>query len=251
MNARFRDRRRRFLTTVLLAAVPATAFASAASAATGVGSQTGAVGIPVTVGQPTSAASQPTSAAVQPKTATIQPTPAAVQRRLVALRYLPASAVGGRWDYRTAQALTAFQAWEGLVRDGSAGPRTLSALAAAKPPRPRQPAAGREVEVFRALGVTLLVDNGQVVRAVHSSSGKAGFATPVGGYRVYSKSVSSWSVPYRVWLPYASYFTGGIAFHAYASVPAYPASHGCIRIPVPDAPEVYAFARLSTRVVVY
>jgi lipoprotein-anchoring transpeptidase ErfK/SrfK len=57
-------------------------------------------------------------------------------------------------------------------------------------------------------------------------------------------------VPYRVWLPYASYFTGGIAFHESPDVPTRPASHGCVRVPAADAPTVYAFATIGMRVVV-
>jgi lipoprotein-anchoring transpeptidase ErfK/SrfK len=49
---------------------------------------------------------------------------------------------------------------------------------------------------------------------------------------------------YSVWLPYASYFNGGIAFHESRDVPAYPASHGCVRVPRDDAPLVYTFAAL-------
>jgi lipoprotein-anchoring transpeptidase ErfK/SrfK len=179
------------------------------------------------------------------------PSAGTVQQELVALRYLPATAVTGRWDYRTAQALMAFQAWQGLARDGTIGPQTLAALATAKVPIPRLRRAGREIEIYRALGVTLLVNNGRVVRAVHSSSGKAGFTTPAGAYRVYLKSVKHWSTQHDVWLPYASFFNRGIAFHAYPEVPAYQASHGCIRIPSPDAREVYAFAGIGTPVVVY
>jgi peptidoglycan hydrolase-like protein with peptidoglycan-binding domain len=179
------------------------------------------------------------------------PSAGAVQQQLVALRYLPASAVTGRWDYRTSQALIAFQAWQGLVRDGAVGPQTLAALATAKVPVPRVKRSGHEIEVYRALGVTLLVNNGRVVRAIHSSSGKPGFATPAGTYRVYLKAIRHWSTQYHVWLPYASFFNRGIAFHAYPDVPVYPASHGCIRIPSPEAEEVYAFAGIATLVVVF
>ena len=63
---------------------------------------------------------------------------------------------------------------------------------------------------------------------------------------MYRKERMSWSTPYSVWLPWASYFTGGIAFHGYPEVPVYPASHGCIRVPDPFAPELYAFAPLGT-----
>jgi lipoprotein-anchoring transpeptidase ErfK/SrfK len=175
----------------------------------------------------------------------------AVQMRLVALRYLPASAVSGRWDYRTAQAVMAFQGWEGLDRDGQVGARTLGALATARPPQPTRPAGARAIEVFRAKGVTLLVEDGQTTRAIHSSSGRPGYATPSGRYRVFRKELQSWSYPYATWLPYASYFNGGVAFHAYGNVPAYPASHGCIRVSAPEAPYLYAFATLGTPVTVY
>ena len=70
-------------------------------------------------------------------------------------------------------------------------------------------------------------------------------------YAVTRKEVRSWSVPFQVWLPYASYFVGGIAFHEYPEVPPYPASHGCVRVPSPDAREVYDFASLNTAVLVY
>lgn len=176
---------------------------------------------------------------------------ASVQTRLAALTYLPASAVTGRWDYRTSQALLAFQAWQGLQRDGTIGPKTLAALATASAPMPRTHIRGRAIEIYRALGVTLLVDNGHVVRAVHSSSGKPGYLTPAGTYSIFRKETQSWSHPYGVWLPYASYFTGGIALHAFPAVPAYPASHGCIRIPVPEAKSVYQFAAYHTPVTVY
>jgi lipoprotein-anchoring transpeptidase ErfK/SrfK len=176
---------------------------------------------------------------------------ARIQRRLVSLHYLPADAVTGRWDYRTSQAIMAFQAWQGLVRDGDPGRLTRAALLTAAAPTPRQAGTGRVIEVFRAKGVTLLVNDSRLVRAVHSSSGKPGLQTPGGAFQVFRKERDSWSRPYRVWLPYASYFNGGIAFHGYSSVPPYPASHGCIRIPTPEAAFVYAFAKLGTRVVVY
>jgi lipoprotein-anchoring transpeptidase ErfK/SrfK len=176
---------------------------------------------------------------------------ASVQKRLVALRYLPAGAITGHWGYRTSEALVAFQAWQGLQRDGTVGPKTLAALAAASAPVPRTHVKGRLIEIYRALGVTLLVDNGHVVRAVHSSSGKPGYTTPAGTYSVFRKESKSWSRPYRVWLPYASYFNRGVALHAYPTIPAYPASHGCIRIPTPEARFVYQFAAYHTPVTVY
>lgn len=88
------------------------------------------------------------------------------------------------------------------------------------------------------------------MRAIHISSGAPGTATPPGSFRVYRKARKDWSYPFKVWLQWVSYFTGGIAFHEYPEVPAYPASHGCVRVPRDDAPTVYRFATLGTPVLV-
>ena len=174
-----------------------------------------------------------------------------VQWRLAMLGYLPTKAVTGVWDARTSHAVLAFQAWDGLVRDGIVGPKTLATLEKARRPQPASTAGRRHVEVHRQKDVTLLVERGRVVRALHSSSGAGRYATPAGSFSIFRKELDSWSVPYRVWLPYASYFNGGIAFHGYSEVPAYPASHGCVRLPIPEAPSAYAFMSVGTQVAVY
>lgn len=172
---------------------------------------------------------------------------AAVQRRLVALRYLGRNTVNGKLDYRTSQALLAFQAWEGLTRTGDANLATRRRLNVARIPRPRNGATGRRIEVDRYKGVALLIEAGVTRRAIHVSTG-AGGRTPRGTFRIFRKERMSWSNPFSVWLPYASYFSGGYAFHEYPSVPAYWASHGCIRVGYPEAPTVYAFASFGTLV---
>jgi hypothetical protein len=173
-----------------------------------------------------------------------------LQERLAHLRYLPRGAVDGIDGYRTRQAVTAFQGWEGLQRDGVAGPQTMAALESAKRPRPRGGGPSRRMEVYREEGVTLLVKKGRTRRAIHTSSGAPGYTTPAGTFEIFRKEINSWSVPYQVWLPFASYFNAGIAFHAYPDVPAYPASHGCVRVPEAEAEHVYAFARIGTAVIV-
>ena len=174
----------------------------------------------------------------------------ALQERLAGLRYLPKGAVDGIDGYRTRQAVTAFQAWEGLQRDGIAGPQTKAALATARRPKPKGDGPSKRLEVYRDKGVTLLVKKGRTKRAVHTSSGAPGYTTPAGRFEVFRKEVNSWSVPYQTWLPLASYFNAGIAFHAYPDVPPYPASHGCVRVPEPEAEHLYAFARIGTTVIV-
>jgi lipoprotein-anchoring transpeptidase ErfK/SrfK len=47
------------------------------------------------------------------------------------------------------------------------------------------------------------------------------------------------------------YFKGGFAIHGYPSVPAYPASHGCVRIPMWIAPSLFDTNGFGTTVVVH
>jgi hypothetical protein len=178
--------------------------------------------------------------------------PRAVQARLAALGYLPQDAVNGTYDYRTMQAVLAFQAWEGLARDAVVGPQTSKRLGAAVPPLPLSRAPGRHVEIYRQRGVVLLIDGAKLVRAIHTSTGIGGddpdLGTPPGTWRIYRKELRSWSVPYKTWLPYASYWNAGWALHGYADVPARPASHGCARLPLVEAKVVYDFVSIGTPV---
>jgi putative peptidoglycan binding protein/L,D-transpeptidase-like protein/sporulation and spore germination protein len=178
--------------------------------------------------------------------------PRAVQTKLAALGYLPQAAVNGTFDYRTMQAVLAFQAWEGLQRDGVVGPQTSKRLAAAVAPLPLSRAPGRHVEIYRQRGVVLLIDGSKLVRAIHTSTGIGGddpdLGTPPGTWKIYRKELRSWSVPYKTWLPYASYWNAGWALHGYADVPARPASHGCARLPLIEAKVVYDFVSIGTPV---
>jgi lipoprotein-anchoring transpeptidase ErfK/SrfK len=174
----------------------------------------------------------------------------ALQQRLAELRFLPRGAVDGVAGYRTQQAVIAFQSWRGLARDGIVGPATTAALARARPPRPGGRGPSRRIEVYRDRGVALLVKGDRTKRAIHVSTGAPATPTPAGSYSVFRKELRSWSVPFAVWLPYASYFNRGIAFHEYPDVPVYPASHGCVRVPAPEAKAVYRFAEIDTAVIV-
>jgi len=173
-----------------------------------------------------------------------------IQIRMHQLGYLSSAQVNGSLDYATSQALLAFQGWEGLARTGTVTGETQLALVRADRPRPRSNGSGRRVEIHRDRGVLLLIEGREVERAVHTSTG-AGGATPSGTFRVYRKERLSWSYPFSVWMPFASYFVGGIAMHEYSHVPEYPASHGCVRLPAGDAERVFRFAGYGTPVHVY
>ncbi len=133
----------------------------------------------------------------------------------------------------------------------SSGRRRPRPWRAQRRPKPRANGPSRRIEVYREQGVALLVEHNKTKRAIHVSAGASATPTPTGSYEVFRKELRSWSVPFQVWLPYASYFNQGIAFHEYPDVPPYPASHGCVRVPAPEAKGVYEFASLGTTVIVY
>jgi lipoprotein-anchoring transpeptidase ErfK/SrfK len=170
-----------------------------------------------------------------------------VQLRLAALGYLDRTDATGSYDYLTEQALLAFQGWEDLDRTGTVTGQTQVALFSATRPKPAARRAGKRLEIYRDRGVLLMVEDGEVQRVVHTSTGSLG-RTPEGEFHVYVKSLYSWSVPFHVWMPYAAYFHGGIATHQSPDVPSYPASHGCVRLPEGEAERVYRFVDVGTPV---
>jgi lipoprotein-anchoring transpeptidase ErfK/SrfK len=172
----------------------------------------------------------------------------ALQERLVKRTYLPPGYHPGCYDYRTTQAVMAFEGWVGFTRDGIAGPLVLLRLPMSITPIPWG-RGGRHVEIHKAKQILFLVgSNGKVIRVLHVSTAGPGHITPSGHWSVYSKSPMSWSHEFHVWLPWASYVVGGDAMHSYPDVPGYPASHGCIRVPAPEAQWLYYSTPIGTPV---
>jgi lipoprotein-anchoring transpeptidase ErfK/SrfK len=169
-----------------------------------------------------------------------------LQQQLVGLGYLLPGDDDGRFGPATQNAILAFQKWERLPRTGLADAATTARLATATRPTPRtRGAAGKRAEVLIDRQVTLLVQDNKVVRAVAVSTGKPSTPTPPGDYRVYAKIQKWWSTPFREWLPWAVPFVGGIAFHEFADVPVFPASHGCVRQSYTVAHWTYDFATVG------
>jgi len=86
------------------------------------------------------------------------------------------------------------------------------------------------------------------VRRIYTiSSGKPSTPTVLGRFRVYLKAPGENSEG----MVDSNYFIRGYAIHGYHEVPAYAASHGCLRVPIPDAPAIYAWVQVGTPVDVY
>jgi hypothetical protein len=176
-----------------------------------------------------------------------------LQQDLVDRGYLAGDEVTGTYDYGTEQAVMALEGYNDLnhggVRDGIASAEVRALAAGGDRPKPKH-GGPAHLEVALGQQVLMLVRKGGLVaRAIHISSG-AGGKTPAGNFAVQSKATMSWSKPFKTWLPFASYFSGGYALHQYPIVPGYPASHGCVRMPSTEAQRVYAFATLHMPVFV-
>ena len=69
----------------------------------------------------------------------------------------------------------------------------------------------------------------------------------IGSFRVYLKTPGTNAKG----MVDSAYFIRGYATHGYYSVPVYPASHGCFRLPIPDARPVFNWIEIGTPVDVY
>ncbi len=173
-------------------------------------------------------------------------------------------AVDGRFDAATQTAVIAFQKWEGRKITGRLTFDVLEAIRTSGSQTSGGPRAREvgypHVEVDLDRQVMLLVNETGGVRVlpVSTGSGKEFIEdgqtsvayTPRGRFLVYEKGVG-WEKGYFGSVYYANYITGGVAIHGHPKVPAYPASHGCIRLPMFAAREVSKLLTLGTIVLVY
>ena len=156
-----------------------------------------------------------------------------LERRLDSLKYVLRDVDRG-FHGDTLEAVYAFQKVERLRRDGVVTPTVWHALARARTPRAAVE-RGSHIEVDKSRQVLFEVRRGRVVRIVHVSTGATG-NTPLGRWRIYRKSPGFNSLS----MYYSMYFLRGFAVHGYHSVPPWPASHGCVRMPNWFAPRLYS-----------
>lgn len=143
---------------------------------------------------------------------------------------------GSHYSSATGRAVLAFRKVNGMTRTMNANARIFSKLAAGKGGfKLKWPAGGKHVEVDLSRQVMALAKGGEARHVFHISSGTAATPTVRGKYRVYRFEPGF----NNVGMYYSVYFHGGYATHGYPSVPTYPASHGCVRNPIPDSRFIY------------
>jgi peptidoglycan hydrolase-like protein with peptidoglycan-binding domain len=165
----------------------------------------------------------------------------ALEQRLTELRFDTGS-VDGVYDGSTMHAVMAFQKAYGMARTGRATPDVIERVASAPLQTEMVPGGGRtKVEVDLKRQVLTLWKDGSLFRVIDVSTGSgqrycvdgecAKAVTPGGSFKV-TRRISGWRTSRLGRLYNPLYFNGGIAIHGAPSVPAYPASHGCVRIPM-------------------
>lgn len=171
---------------------------------------------------------------------------ALLQQQLAAVGYaVPRTGV---YDEGTERAVLAFRKVNGMARITTLDPTIVDRLLrGAGGFRIRYPTHGRHVEANLGWQVLALIEDGKVVRAYTTSSGKPSTPTVLGSFTFYAKQLGTNAKG----MVDTSYFHGGYAVHGYAEVPPYAASHGCLRVPIPDARAIYDWVRIGDRIDVY
>jgi hypothetical protein len=166
-----------------------------------------------------------------------------LQQRLADLKYMVGK-VDGVFSSSTRHGLIAFQKVEGLRRSGVVDAPTEERMrtAATPPPRFTSPSDHLEVDIPRQ--VVFVVRGGAVSAILPTSTGtnknftNGGWTrravTPNGVFKI-NRKINAMRISPLGELYKPSYFNGGIAFHGNGSVPTGPASHGCVRLPMPFA----------------
>ncbi|MDX6664571.1 MAG: hypothetical protein QOG68_777 [Solirubrobacteraceae bacterium] len=169
-----------------------------------------------------------------------------MQRLLRDIGYVPGHHES--YDERTGRAVLAFRKMSGLTRITSASHTVLRRLINGGGQfEVRFPHQGRHAEGDLSHQVLALINGSTVERLYPISSGKPSTPTVLGTFRIYQRTPG--------YLPdgmyYSSFFTGGYAIHGYDPSPVYPASHGCLRTPIPDALSIYNWLNFGDYVDTY
>jgi lipoprotein-anchoring transpeptidase ErfK/SrfK len=114
------------------------------------------------------------------------------------------------------------------------------------------PAEGEAKVVIDLVAQTMYVYRADKLVGVSTiSSGKKGKETQLGFWSVMIKKRKGFSRKYdNAPMPFMQmYDSKGLAFHA-GALPGYPASHGCVRLPLKFAERLFAMTKIGTKVVI-
>jgi len=157
-------------------------------------------------------------------------------------------------------ALLSLVALNGQLAQASQQVEEKSGARAGPPPLAPRETGYAHVEVDLSRQRLCVVDaSGRVVKTLPVSSGSGKWftcegrtrraITPRGRFTV-DRKIAGWHKSPLGMLYYPIYINQGVAIHGSASVPRRPASHGCIRIPMSAAKEIFNVTPIGTVVLV-
>ena len=155
----------------------------------------------------------------------------------------------GKFDDTTAQAVMAFQKYFQLRPTGNINVATAYLLERMSSPASATTKEGTLAEVDKSRQLLFLVQDGITTYVMNTSTGddrgyeepdantpgvmiKGTAVTPVGAFKINRERPDGWWIGDLGQIYRPKYFIGGVAIHGSMSVPAYPASHGCVRVTV-------------------
>lgn len=170
----------------------------------------------------------------------------AAQQKLIDLGFWLAT-VDGTYDNTTRQAVMAFQKYYQLHPTGIINDATAWLLDRQQIRPYALSIEGSQAEVDKKRQLVFLVLNGETVFVLNASTGDdreytepdgnspgvmitGNAITPLGKFRINRERPDGWWVGDLGQIYRPKYFSGGVAIHGSYSVPAYPASHGCVRV---------------------
>ena len=197
------------------------------------------------------------------------PSTMAAQKKLLQLGFWLHSS-DGTFDDTTRQAVMAFQKYYQLRATGSISTATAFLLERMEIPATAIENRKTLAEVDKTRQLLFLVQDGVTTHVLNTSTGDDReytepdsntpgvmitdtAITPVGTFRINRERPDGWWVGDLGQIYRPKYFVGGVAIHGSLSVPAYPASHGCVRVSVAAMDMIWEQQILprGTTVVVY
>jgi peptidoglycan hydrolase-like protein with peptidoglycan-binding domain len=172
----------------------------------------------------------------------------ASQEKLLELGFWLANP-NGTFDDTTTQAVMAFQKYFQLRPTGNINAATAHLLKEITNPATATAKEGTLAEVDKSRQLLFLVQDGITTYVMNASTGddrayeepdgntpgvmiKGTAVTPVGSFKIDRERPDGWWIGDLGQIYRPKYFSGGVAIHGSTSVPAYPASHGCVRVTV-------------------
>lgn len=182
-----------------------------------------------------------------------------MQRALKAATF-PMPNFDGVFGEGTLQAVFGYEKLTGLERDGVVDPEQMEEILLSSPPAPPREGLSDYIDIDITRQILFEVHDGVVLNTIAISSGSgatyesfgstAVAHTPRGDF-IIERKIPEWRTSNLGQLYFPMYFTGGYAVHGSPSVPAYPASHGCVRVPLSEAQGLYDRNPVGTPVFVH